>query len=355
MIRHLLKYQSISAFAAVLALAPIGCKTNESTGSCPNGPGIPISHISVHLITRGLTQDRTPNQAALFSRVRSLLHSLPGLLDAEGMRCPKGWSMELSVEMQHTMGRKRATATILLALQLRPPGADSPPWSYRVVGEKTYDVGPGRDTAHILIDTFARTLGDILRYPVAKHRLEKVAPDVLIGAIESGSLAREDIRVARHTKASICPLATAHSILRPGPSHTASALCPYLAKALIYPRSDFERDVTDMALRAAGRRHLSQAVPVLLTMLDAPIRVETQSAVLDALVEIADPKSVESLIRIADHKDSEDLARIVETVGRIGGPKAEEFLRFLADGHQDDTIRNMAKSTLKELHRRTAR
>ncbi len=263
--------------------------------------------------------------------------------------------MSLTVEFRHSSSRKKGRATVLIALQFRKSGSRDTPWDYQVVGDKLYDLKPGIRAKRILLTTFQKTLKDILRYPATRLSLQHADEDLVVGAILAGSLRRQDILTARRAREATCILASAHGIAAPHVTSAAKATCPALSTAAVYPRSDFEQDVTDMAVREAGRRRIDKAVKILLALLDAPIRAETQSAVLDAIVEIADPASVDALVRLAEHKDAQDLARIVEAVGRIGGPKAEAFLRFLIDGSEDETIRNMAAVTLKELHRKNSR
>jgi hypothetical protein len=50
-------------------------------------------------------------------------------------------------------------------------------------------------------------------------------------------------------------------------------------------------------------------------------------------------------------KDSREMRKIVDALAALGGQEAADYLSFVADAHDDEEIRNMAKAALLRLKR----
>jgi hypothetical protein len=46
------------------------------------------------------------------------------------------------------------------------------------------------------------------------------------------------------------------------------------------------------------------------------------------------------------------MGKVLDAIGSLGGREAEEYLGFVAETHDDEDIRGMAKEALERLHRR---
>jgi hypothetical protein len=45
-------------------------------------------------------------------------------------------------------------------------------------------------------------------------------------------------------------------------------------------------------------------------------------------------------------KDRREMRKIIDALASLGGQEATDYLSFVADAHEDEEIRNMAKSAL---------
>ena len=105
------------------------------------------------------------------------------------------------------------------------------------------------------------------------------------------------------------------------------------------------------AIRAVGERKLTSESPTLLKLLqheDEAVR----DAALGALVELRERKAVSVLAEQRSMRDQREMRKILDAISVLGGPEAQDYLGFVADGHEDAEIRAMAKEARNRLLRR---
>jgi hypothetical protein len=105
------------------------------------------------------------------------------------------------------------------------------------------------------------------------------------------------------------------------------------------------------AIRAAGERKLTSEIPRLLQLLEHPDE-SVRDAALGALVELRERKAVSVLAGQRSMRDKREMRKILDAIAVLGGPEAADYLGFVADGHEDQEIREMAKEAKKRLERR---
>lgn len=113
-----------------------------------------------------------------------------------------------------------------------------------------------------------------------------------------------------------------------------------------------ERDPPRLAaaVEIAAMRRVRAAVPALIALLGDE-RTEVSDRAIGALVEIGDRRAVKPLTRLAKPRDTARLAKVVDAIGTLGGPEAISYLEFVAVGHEDADIRNLAREALERIRR----
>ena len=106
------------------------------------------------------------------------------------------------------------------------------------------------------------------------------------------------------------------------------------------------------AIRVAAARRLVDEVPTLVALLSDDEEA-IRDAALGALVELHDPRAVPALTKTKSMKDGREMRKIVDALAALGGQEAADYLSFVADAHEDEEIRNMAKAALLRLKRRS--
>ena len=99
------------------------------------------------------------------------------------------------------------------------------------------------------------------------------------------------------------------------------------------------------AIRVAAARKLRDEVPTLIGLLSDDEET-IRDAALGALVELRDPRAVSALTKSKSMKDRREMRKIIDALASLGGQEATDYLSFVADAHEDEEIRNMAKSAL---------
>lgn len=99
-----------------------------------------------------------------------------------------------------------------------------------------------------------------------------------------------------------------------------------------------------------AERRVKKAVPALIALLTHEKRAVVDRA-MGALATLGDPRAVKPLTKLAKLRDSRRLAQVIDAVAAIGGPEAASFLDFLAGGHADPTIRNLAREARERMKR----
>jgi hypothetical protein len=105
------------------------------------------------------------------------------------------------------------------------------------------------------------------------------------------------------------------------------------------------------ALRIIGARKMRDQVPAVLRFLsndDESVR----DAALGVLVALRERGAVKALAQSREMRDAREMRKILDAIATMGGQEAKEFLGFVAETHDDDEIRDMARSALERLLRR---
>ena len=102
------------------------------------------------------------------------------------------------------------------------------------------------------------------------------------------------------------------------------------------------------AIRVAAARTLRDEVPSLVALL-ADDDETTRDAALGALVQLRDPRAVPALTKGKSMKDRREMRKIVDALAALGGQEAADYLSFVADAHEDEEIRNMARAALARM------
>lgn len=99
-------------------------------------------------------------------------------------------------------------------------------------------------------------------------------------------------------------------------------------------------------IEIAALRKLKRCVGPLIELLNHP-EEEISDRAIGALVAIGDRQAVKALTGKVDLNDTETLAKIIDGVAALGGEEADDYLEFLAQGHDDEDIRNLAREALE--------
>ena len=92
--------------------------------------------------------------------------------------------------------------------------------------------------------------------------------------------------------------------------------------------------------------------PALLALLEAP-EEPLRDAALGALIALGDQRAVAELARHRSLRDRREMEKILEAIAILGGDEARSYLSFVADTHDDESIRKQAAEALRRLDRRT--
>ena len=114
-----------------------------------------------------------------------------------------------------------------------------------------------------------------------------------------------------------------------------------------------EKDATRLAaaVEIAAVRRVRACVPHLIKLLrHKDLRVSDRA--IGALVAVGDQRAVKPLTRLVDLRDTAHLAKVLDAIGDLGGQEARDYLEFVASGHEDADIRNLAAEALERLKRR---
>jgi hypothetical protein len=107
------------------------------------------------------------------------------------------------------------------------------------------------------------------------------------------------------------------------------------------------------AIRAVAGRGLADEVPVLLQLLSHDDEV-TRDTALGALVQMRERRAVAALTRSRSMHDRREMRKIIDAVAAIGGKEAADYLSFVADAHEDEELRAMARAAIERLTRKNA-
>jgi hypothetical protein len=290
----------------VLALA-LGCRRSK-----PAGPPAPPPDVPPRL-GQVVVEDRTPPDGIPpGARVdpQALSRELAAKLASSGVFAPPAPDgaagavarvrAELALEEVRTEDKAAGRAAVRFRVEPRPPEAVAAHWSEDVQAgaETSYPLTPAPDRKALFAKLASRTLTDLATGYLARQRLWRGSADDVRSAlaVETG-----DLRIE--------------------------------------------------AIRAVAQRRLTSEVPALLKLLsdeDEAVR----DAALGALVELHDRRAVSELAKQRSMRDRREMRKILDAIAMLGGQEAADYLAFVADTHEDEEIRQMAKQALDRLKRR---
>ena len=109
-----------------------------------------------------------------------------------------------------------------------------------------------------------------------------------------------------------------------------------------------DEDLRDEAMRISGERKEKEAVAPLITLLknDDPA---VRDRAIGALSEIGDGRAVKPLTEVARFRETAELPKVLDALASIGGDEARSYLEFVASGHDNPEMRELAKQALTHL------
>jgi hypothetical protein len=303
----------VALAAAVLALTVGGCKRKSGAPAEEAGP--PDISPTLGPVT---VQDLTPPEAlpagaqldakALTAELQKQLAGA-GIFSGHAGDGGAGPGLpiarvrvDLGVEEVRHEGKGAARAVIRFRVDTRPSGLAGQHWSEDVQaqGETVFALEPAPERKAIFAKLASRMLGDLTASYVTRQRL-----------------------------------------WRGGPKEIGAALNADAGEAKVE------------AIRVAGHRKMTSEVPALLRLLSHPDE-QIRDAALGALVTMRERRAVSELAKQRSMRDQREMRKILDAISMLGGDEAVEYLSFVADAHEDEEIKQMAKKALERLKRRTA-
>ena len=120
-----------------------------------------------------------------------------------------------------------------------------------------------------------------------------------------------------------------------------------IAAALGSPDSDLRIE----ALRIVGARQLRELASSALRLLEDEDE-GVRDAALGTLVALREPTAVKTLAASRQMRDTREMRKILDAMATLGGAEAQDYLAFVAENHDDEEIRVMAKAALDRMARR---
>jgi hypothetical protein len=126
------------------------------------------------------------------------------------------------------------------------------------------------------------------------------------------------------------------------------------AKAVATALGASDSDLRVEALRIVGARKLREQVPVVIRLL-ADEDEGVRDAALGTLVALRERGAVKALAESRPMRDTREMRKVLDAIATLGGSEAQDYLAFVAETHDDEEIRAMAKAALERLGRGGAR
>jgi hypothetical protein len=126
------------------------------------------------------------------------------------------------------------------------------------------------------------------------------------------------------------------------------------ARAITQAIEGADEDLRDEAIQIAAERRAADAVPALVKLLKSDDHT-LRDAAIGALGQIGDARAVKPLTEAARFRDLVDLPKVLDALALIGGDEARAYLEFVASGHDNEEIRELAKEAIQHLEKRHAR
>jgi len=111
-----------------------------------------------------------------------------------------------------------------------------------------------------------------------------------------------------------------------------------------------EGDVRVEALRIVAARSLRNEIPTVLRLLSDEDE-NVRDAALGTLVALHERGAVKALAESRQMRDAREMRKILDAIATLGGREAQEYLSFVAETHDDEEIRDMAKAAIDRLAR----
>jgi hypothetical protein len=133
----------------------------------------------------------------------------------------------------------------------------------------------------------------------------------------------------------------------------------YVARQKLWAGSEREIDLalksadSDLCVEAArivAARSLRDEIPTLLHLLSEEDE-NVRDAALGALVVLRERSAVKVLAGSRQMRDAREMRKILDAIATLGGLEAQEYLSFVAETHDDEEIREMAKGAMDRLSR----
>jgi hypothetical protein len=206
--------------------------------------------------------------------------------------------VEVEEDVRDGQGVARAALRVVIERVDAPPGATR----LEAVGggEKPYPL-EAPDPGAVFTGLVKRVVGDVMRGLLQRERLRQADPGAIVAALRSDD---PETRLA--------------------------------------------------AVNAAAERRERTAVPALIERLnDADDTIRDRA--LGALVEIGDRRAVAPLTKQTKFRDLDGMRKVVDAVASLGGDEARSYLEFVATGHEELEIRELAREALDRLTRKESR
>jgi len=111
-----------------------------------------------------------------------------------------------------------------------------------------------------------------------------------------------------------------------------------------------DNDLCVEALRIVAARNLRGEIPTVLRLLSNE-EENVRDAALGALVALRERSAVKALADSHQMRDAREMRKILDAIATLGGREAQEYLSFVAETHDDEEIRAMAKAAMDRLSR----
>lgn len=135
------------------------------------------------------------------------------------------------------------------------------------------------------------------------------------------------------------------------PVHRESELRTGSVKNLEVALHDSDAAVRKIAVRTCALRRETTVVPSLIERL-RDSDTEVVDAAIGALAALGDARAVRPLCDLVPMRDAAALAKVLDAIATLGGQEALAYLDFVATGHEDAEVRQLAKEALGRLQRR---
>ena len=289
------------AIWVILPLAAVACKRPSATSQ----PALWLGPLAISPTARAGDESSLVDGEALAQKARAQLLQA-GIFAGETPEGTKSGAVvarvgvTLSMELVRAAGRAAVRAGVRLNVSTRPAGVAPSHFGEDVQAnaEMLYDPDTQPDKQGVLQRLAERAVADLLAAYVARQKLWSADHQ----AVHAALIAAGDMRLE--------------------------------------------------AIRVAAARKLRDEVPSLVALLSDDEET-IRDAALGALVELRDPRAVPALTKTKSMKDGREMRKIIDALASIGGQEATDYLSFVADAHEDEEIRKMAKAALFRLTSRS--